>query len=107
MVLNVEDIRAAILFARKHNLHVTVKSSGADFLGRSSAHTSFSINLMMMKNIEINNYTTPRSEHGEIKVQTGATWKEIYMEVSKRNTKICRSQKSVKRHVTCIYETTD
>ena len=81
MVRTAEDIRAAILFARQHNLRVTIKSSGSDFLGRSSAHSSFSINLMLMNDIEVNNGTTPRSEHGELKVQSGATWRDIYMEV--------------------------
>ena len=60
---------------------VTIKSSGSDFLGRSSAYSSFSINLMLMNDMEVNNRTTPRSEHGEIKVQSGATWSEIFKEV--------------------------
>ena len=81
MVRNAEDIRTAILFARRHNLRVTIKSSGSDFLGRSSAYSSFSINLMLMNDMEVNNRTTPRSEHGEIKVQSGATWSEIFKEV--------------------------
>lgn len=83
VVANAEDIQEAILFARKHNLQVTVKSSGHDFLGRSSAHESFNINLMEMKAMTVTKERTVRSEYGEIKVETGATWAEIYEEVDK------------------------
>ena len=88
MVLNVDDIRTAVLFARKYNLHVTIKSSGFDFLGRSSAHSSFSINLMMMKGMTVNPNSTARSRHGEITVETGVTWREINMEVRPANFRI-------------------
>lgn len=80
IVQSAEDIRAAILFAKHHNLRVTVRSSGHDFLGRSSAHSSFSINLREMKGMRVEPNTT-RSLHGELKVETGVTWKEIYQEV--------------------------
>ena len=81
MVHNADDIRAAITFARDHNLRVTIKSSGHDFWGRSSAHSSFSINLMEMKEMLVTTDRTDRSEHGELKVETGATWREIYQKV--------------------------
>ena len=81
MVQSAEDIRTAIKFARDHNLRVTIKSSGHDFLGKSSAHASFSINLMKMKGMLVTTERTDRSEHGEIKVETGVTWREMYQEV--------------------------
>ena len=82
MVHSVEDIREAILFARKFNLKVTVKSSGHDFHGRCSIDGSFTINLMEMKKMQVTDTATERSEYGELKVETGATWKEIYEEVN-------------------------
>lgn len=81
VVKSSDDIKEAILFAKKHKLPVTVKSSGHDFLGRSSAFHSFSINLMEMKSMSVTPDRTPRSEFGEIKVETGLTWAEIYQEV--------------------------
>ena len=82
VVHNVHDIQEAILFARKYNLYVTVKSSGHDFIGRSAAMGSFTINLMEMKKMEVMPHKTDRHEYGEIKVETGLTWVEIYEEVS-------------------------
>ena len=83
VVHSVQDIREAILFARKYNLYVTVKSSGHDFIGRSAAMGSFTINLMEMKKMEVMPQKVDRHEYGEIKVETGLTWAEIYKEVSK------------------------
>lgn len=83
LVHSAEDIRKAIKFAKDHHLHVTIKSSGHDYLGRSSAHDSFSINLMEMKGMTVTPDRTDRSEYGELKVETGNTWKEIYQELDK------------------------
>ena len=83
VVESAEDIREAILFAKSHDLPVSVKSSGHDFLGRSSADYSFVINLMDMKSMTVTKERTSRSEYGELKVQTGATWAEIYQKVLK------------------------
>ena len=81
VVHSVQDILECILFARKFNLHVTVKSSGHDMFGRCSAHGSFTINLMEMKYMKVTE-TTENSEFGELKVETGVTWREMYHEVS-------------------------
>ena len=78
---NTKDIQLAVRFARQHNLRVTIKSSGFDFWGRSTAHTSYSINLMEMKHISVIPSATDRSEHGEVTVETGLNSKEVYEEV--------------------------
>ena len=78
----VDDIQNAVTFAKTHNLRVTIKSTGLEFYGRSSAHGSFSINLKEMNEISVNTAPTERSEYGEITVQTGATYGEIYAEVN-------------------------
>ena len=77
MVHSKEDIRETVLFARKYNLHVTMRSSGHDFVGRSTWDGSININLSEMKEYDVK-LDSSRSEHGEIKVQTGLTWAEIY-----------------------------
>ncbi|XP_060598787.1 uncharacterized protein LOC132752478 [Ruditapes philippinarum] len=82
MVHSKEDIRDTVLFARKYNLHVTMRSSGHDFVGRSTWDGSININLSEMKDYEIN-LLSSRSEHGEVKVQTGLTWAEIYEKLDK------------------------
>ena len=75
------DIRAAILFARKYNLHVTIKSSGHSFVGRSTYDDSLQINLSAMKEISVHPDKTDRNSDGEVKVQTGLKWGDIYEEV--------------------------
>ena len=49
----VSDIQNAIRFARRHNLRVTIKSTGTDLWGMSSAHDSLNINLREMKEISV------------------------------------------------------
>ena len=74
----------AVIFAKKHNLGVTIKSTGSDLWGKSSAHTcsSMCMNLMVMKQIIINPDATMRSEHGEVTVQTGVSSWSLYKEVT-------------------------
>ena len=78
----VSDIQYAIRFARRHNLRVTIKSTGTDLWGMSSAHDSLNINLREMKEISVNADATERSENGEVTIQTGANFGEIYEEVN-------------------------
>ena len=79
---NSKDIQLAVRFARKYNLHVTIKSSGFDLWGRSTAHSSYGINLMEMKYISVNPNATARSEHGEVTVETGLNSRQVYEEVT-------------------------
>ena len=74
----------AVRFAKQHNLRVTIKSKGNELWGRSSAHGSFSINLMEMKHLSVNPEATDRSEHGEVTVETGVTSLSLYEEVTFR-----------------------
>ena len=73
------------MFAKKHGLRVTIKSTGNEMWGKSSAHGSLSINLMEMKNMDVNLAATERNAHGEITVETGVTYGEIYKEVRTKN----------------------
>ncbi|KAJ7489293.1 FAD-binding domain-containing protein [Mycena latifolia] len=50
----VEDIQAAVKFASKHNLRLAVKSSGHDYLGRSTAPHSLLIHTAKLINISFN-----------------------------------------------------
>ncbi|WAR20941.1 VAO15-like protein [Mya arenaria] len=81
VVKNADDIQKAVQFARKYNLHVTVRSSGHDYVGRSTWEGSFLISLSEMDEMEID-LSTERSPHGTVKVQTGLQWQEIYKELN-------------------------
>ena len=73
------------MFAKKHGLRVTIKLTGNEMWGKSSAHGSLTINLMEMKNMDVNLAVTERNAHGEITVATGVTYGEIYKEVQTKN----------------------
>ena len=75
------DVRNAVLFARKHNLKITVKSSGHDYIGRSTGDMSFQIITSRMKGKHVN-LNSSRSVAGEITAETGNMWIEVYREVS-------------------------
>ncbi|KAF8201271.1 FAD-binding domain-containing protein [Mycena galopus ATCC 62051] len=47
----VEDIQAAVKFSSTHNLRVVIKSSGHDYLGRSTAPSSLLIHTHKLQNI--------------------------------------------------------
>ena len=53
------DIQAAVNFANKHNLKLVVKSTGHDFLGRSTARGSFLIWAHRMKDMSYNSTFIP------------------------------------------------
>ncbi|KAJ7056672.1 FAD-binding domain-containing protein [Mycena amicta] len=59
----VEDVQAAIKFASKHNLRLVVKSSGHDYLGRSTAPNSLLIRVANFKNISFNEDFTVAGKH--------------------------------------------
>ncbi|KAJ3572680.1 hypothetical protein NP233_g2926 [Leucocoprinus birnbaumii] len=48
----VEDIQAGVNFARRHNLRLSVKASGHDLLGRSTAKSSLLIHTHKLQSIE-------------------------------------------------------
>lgn len=74
------DVRKAVLFARRHNLQISVKSSGHDYIGRSTADLSLQIITKRMKGRQVN-LNSSRNLEGEITVETGNTWIEVYREV--------------------------
>jgi FAD/FMN-containing dehydrogenase len=80
-VKNVADVQKCILFARKHNFLVSVKTSGHDFLGRSTAHGSLMIYLGSMNDTKVNLSST-RNAAGEITCESGNTWIKVYTEVN-------------------------
>ena len=79
-VLTTEDVQKSVRFARKHNLRVTVMSSGHDYNGRSTAHESLMIYLGRMNNTKVDLAST-RNEAGEITCESGNTWIKVYEEV--------------------------
>lgn len=57
-------IQAAVNFAVKYNIRLTIKNTGHDFLGRSSAPNSLQISTHKMKNIAVINSFVPSVPSG-------------------------------------------
>lgn len=57
-----------------------MKSSGHDYIGRSSWSGSIQINLGYMRKMNVQ-LSSSRSVDGELTVEGGANWQEIYQEV--------------------------
>ena len=74
------DVQKSVRFARKHNLRVTVMSSGHDYNGRSIDHESLLIYLGSMNKTKIN-LKSDRNKAGEIQCESGNTWLKVYKEV--------------------------
>ncbi|KAH9488242.1 hypothetical protein Btru_063898 [Bulinus truncatus] len=78
----IEDVQRAVLYARRHNLHLTVRSSGHDYIGRSTHDGSLNLYMMFMNKIKVT-LDSRRNPAGEVKVQSGASWLQVYAEVDK------------------------
>ena len=84
IVQSAQDVSKSIAFARNHSMKITVKSSGHDYIGRSTADMSLQINVSKMKGRHMNLNST-RHPGGELTAETGNTWIEIYREVKQIN----------------------
>ena len=78
-IKNVNDIQASILFAKQHNIQITIFSTGHAFNGANTGNNTLQINLKDMQSYKLsddNNYIT---------VETGIQWHTIYQIVDKIN----------------------
>ncbi|RAL08528.1 FAD-binding domain-containing protein [Aspergillus homomorphus CBS 101889] len=55
-----EEIQHAVSFARRHNLHVAIRNTGHDGIGRSSGYGSFQINVSRLKAMHFDRDFTPQ-----------------------------------------------
>ena len=67
--------------AKQHNKRLSIRSSGHDYIGRSTADMSLQIYVKRMKV----NLNSTRKPAGEITAETGNTWIDLYKEVDKYN----------------------
>ena len=80
LVANVDDVIKCVKFANKFNIKLTIRSSGHDYIGRSTADGSLQINLKEMKGLKFN-LNSKRWSDGEVTAQSGNTWIRLYNEV--------------------------
>ncbi|MBI2809847.1 MAG: FAD-binding oxidoreductase [Candidatus Melainabacteria bacterium] len=90
-VQNVNDIVAAVKFAKQHNVKLVVKGTGHDYLGRSNAPDSLLVWTHPMRNIAVVDAFKPVGAPAAlagvpaVTVEAGARWLEVYREVTTRN----------------------
>ena len=80
MVESKEDVQRCVLFAKSHKMKLTIRSSGHDYIGRSTADMSLQINFARMKKIEIN-LNSSQNAAGELTAEPGNAWLDVYKEV--------------------------
>lgn len=78
-----EDVIAAVKFAARHNLRVAIKSTGHDFLGRSTARGSFLLWMHHLKNITYDAAFVPDGApttvtYKAMTLGAGVQWYEAY-----------------------------
>lgn len=84
-----KDIQKAVRFAAQHNLRLSIKNTGHDYLGRSTAAGSLSIWVHNLKHIElVDNFIPVNSSLTEtraVTVQAGVQMAQLYEAASTKN----------------------
>eukprot|EP01084_Bolivina_argentea_P165772 287928_1 len=73
---DVKDIQNSVLFASKHNIQISIMSTGHSYSGRNTANNSLQIVLSKMRNFKIN--TNANGDKESITVETGLNLGTIY-----------------------------
>ena len=82
------DVQAAINFARKHDLRLTIKGTGHDYPGRSSGSQALSIWTHNLRGIEIDMGSSKAVQYGgsaAVTIAAGHRWREVYEKVAQFN----------------------
>ncbi|KAG8815885.1 hypothetical protein FRC17_000560, partial [Serendipita sp. 399] len=83
-VKNVDDVKAAVNFARKHKLNTRVKGASHDYLGRSSGNGTFGISTINLKGIQFDDSFKPNgapagsASQTAVHVGAGEHWYFVY-----------------------------
>jgi FAD/FMN-containing dehydrogenase len=81
MATAVQDVQAAVRFAKLYNIRLVVRSSGSDMGGRSTGYGSLLVNVRGMKGIEwIKEYgESGHWKGGAVKIAAGVLTGELYL----------------------------
>lgn len=80
MAETISDVIKSVKFANKFGLKLSIRSSGHDYLGRSTGDGTLQINLFYMQGLTFNLNST-RHAAGELTAQSGNSWIRVYNEV--------------------------
>lgn len=89
-VLDPSHVQTAVTFAAQNNLRLSVKSTGHDALGRSTAAGSLNLWMHRMKNITFHDSFTPdgcdaNASFSAVTAESGTQWDELYAAADAKN----------------------
>lgn len=90
-VTTVEDIQVTVLFVLKYNLHLVVKNTGHEMMGRSFGVGSIELFMHNLKSIKFSSsyvpLDAPQSEAGQpaVTIGAGVQWGELYYAAEQHN----------------------
>lgn len=89
-VSDASDVQAAIRFAIQHNLQLTIKSTGHDMMGRSTAPASLNLWMHHLKKIAFHDEFRPEGCSKDVEkvsavtAEAGVQWNELYEAADER-----------------------
>lgn len=81
-VTGAEDAAAGIRFAQEHNIRLTIKNTGHDFLGRSAGRGSLGLWMHNLKDVSFFEYTSPAYSGPAARIGAGVQFGELYATAS-------------------------
>jgi len=87
MAQSLDDVVRSVIFAKKYNIRITVRSSGHDYIGRSTADGSLQINLKKMTKLKFD-LTSDLNPAGILTAESGNSWLRVYNETHMYNRSI-------------------
>lgn len=83
------DVQAGFKFARKNNVRLVVKTTGLDYMGKSTGKGSLSLWMYNLKSVDFkDNYTSPSYSGPAVKIGAGIIAGEAYAAVNAKGYRI-------------------
>ena len=81
-------VAAGLKFAQEHNIRLTIKNTGHDYIGRSSGQGSLALWTHNLKNMTFFDYSSPHYTGPALKVGAGVQFSEAYSAAAERNLRV-------------------
>ncbi|KAI0469377.1 FAD/FMN-containing isoamyl alcohol oxidase-like protein MreA [Xylaria cf. heliscus] len=82
------DVITGIQFAQGHNIRLTIKNTGHDFLGRSAGASSLALWTHNLKNITFLNYSSTAYSGPAVRIGAGVEYDDLYPVASARGLRV-------------------
>ncbi|KAI0436305.1 hypothetical protein F4803DRAFT_239968 [Xylaria telfairii] len=82
------DVISGVQFAQEHNIRLTIKNTGHDFLGRSAGASSLALWMHNLKNITFLDYSSAAYSGPAVRVGAGVEYGDLYPVASARGLRV-------------------